>query len=51
MNSWASEAEEAAGMAAYAESGQGIQASFDEVMSCSEPLRYDVEVNIRPAAL
>ena len=51
MNSWASESEESSGMAAYAESGQEIQASFDEIMTCSDPLRYDVEINIRPAAL
>ena len=51
MNSWASESEESSGMAAYAESGQEIQASFDEIITCSDPLRYDVEINIRPATM
>ena len=51
MMYWASEEEEATGMAAYAESGQGIQAEFDEVISCSDPLRYDVAVHIRPATI
>ncbi|MFL2527311.1 MAG: hypothetical protein ACJ0Q3_07495 [Candidatus Azotimanducaceae bacterium] len=51
MNAWASESEESSGMAAYAESGQEIQASFDEIMTCSDPLRYDVEINIRPGTI
>jgi hypothetical protein len=49
LNSWASEEEEATGMAAYAASGQSIQAGFDEIIDCSDPLRYDLEINIRPA--
>ena len=51
MNAWASESEESSGMAAYAESGQEIQASFDEIMTCSDPLRYGVEINIRPGTI
>ena len=34
-----------------AESGQDIQAGFDEIITCSDPLRYDVEINIRPATM
>ena len=51
MNAWASESQESSGMAAYAESGQEIQASFDEIMTCSDPLRYGVEINIRPGTI
>ena len=46
LNFWTNPDDQVTGQAAFAESGQEIQASLDEVATCSDPIAHDV-VSIR----